>query len=86
MDKKSTYIILIFALFLGFMSITFKFVEKRIVNSVKEELKRDYVPGPFSPGFDPDKLNPSSINELKQEPEPEQTLKNPTHWNNTWIH
>lgn len=88
MNKKSTYIILIFVLFLGFMSVAFKFVEKRIVNSVIEELKRDYVPGPFSPGFDPDKLDPSVLkeNDSEVEPEVEQTLRNPNYWNNTWNH
>lgn len=90
MNKKSTYIILIFVLFLGFMSVTFKFIEKRIVNSVIEELKRDYVPGPFSPGFDPDKLDPSLLNDSQSEPdiEPdvEQTLKDPSYWNNSWNH
>lgn len=86
MNKKSTYIILIFVLFLGFMSVAFKFVEKRIVNSVIEELKRDYVPGPFSPGFDPDKLDPSALKENDVEPDVEQTLRNPNYWNNTWNH
>ena len=86
MNKKSTYIILIFVLFLGFMSVAFKFVEKRIVNSVIEELKRDYVPGPFSPGFDPDKLDPFALKENDVEPDVEQTLRNPNYWNNTWNH
>lgn len=86
MNKKSTYIIFIFVLFLGFISITFKFVEKRIVHSVIEELKRDYVPGPFAPGFDPDKLDPSTFNNSQPESNIEQTLKSPSYWNNTWNH
>jgi hypothetical protein len=31
---------------------------KRITHSVIEGLKRDYVPGPYEPGFDPDKVPP----------------------------
>lgn len=33
---------------------------KRITSRVVEELKRDYVPGPYEPGFDPDKVPPRS--------------------------
>jgi hypothetical protein len=33
---------------------------KRIASRVVEELKRDYVPGPYEPGFDPDKVPPKS--------------------------
>jgi hypothetical protein len=31
---------------------------KRITEKVMEGLKRDYVPGPYEPGFDPDKVPP----------------------------
>lgn len=33
---------------------------KRIANRVINDLKRDYVPGPYEPGFDPDKVPPRS--------------------------
>lgn len=33
---------------------------KRIASRVIEDLKRDYVPGPYEPGFDPDKVPPRS--------------------------
>lgn len=29
---------------------------QRITNKVMENLKRDYTPGPYDPGFDPDKV------------------------------
>jgi hypothetical protein len=32
---------------------------KKITKEVVEELRREYVPGPYSPGFDPDKVDPS---------------------------
>lgn len=30
----------------------------KITARVMDELKRDYVPGPYEPGFDPDKVPP----------------------------
>lgn len=30
----------------------------KITSRVLESLKRDYVPGPYEPGFDPDKVPP----------------------------
>lgn len=34
---------------------------KKITQQVIQGLKRDYVPGPYEPGFDPDKVPPGSI-------------------------
>lgn len=45
--------ILIGVLFLNNLTLTNKITEKVI-----ENLKRDYVPGPYEPGFDPDKVPP----------------------------
>jgi hypothetical protein len=45
--------ILIGVLFINNLTLTNKITEKVI-----ENLKRDYVPGPYSPGFDPDKVPP----------------------------
>ena len=36
-------------------------VVNKITNRVIEQLKRDYVPGPYDPGFDPDKVDPSAF-------------------------
>lgn len=33
----------------------------KITSKVLESLKRDYVPGPYEPGFDPDKVSPKSV-------------------------
>ncbi len=33
------------------------YFKKVITNSVISTLKRDYVPGPYHPGFDPDKVD-----------------------------
>lgn len=34
---------------------------KKITQQVIQGLKRDYVPGPYEPGFDPDKVPPGSL-------------------------
>lgn len=33
----------------------------RVADKVVQSLKRDYVPGPYDPGFDPDKVPPGSL-------------------------
>lgn len=42
--------------------VTFKMQEKpmieKVTKSVIHNLQREYVPGPYSPGFDPDKVDP----------------------------
>ena len=32
---------------------------KKITSEVVKQLRREYAPGPYSPGFDPDKVDPS---------------------------
>lgn len=34
---------------------------KKVTEKVLESLKRDYVPGPYEPGFDPDKVSPRNV-------------------------
>lgn len=33
----------------------------KITRNVIQELKREYTPGPYDPGFDPDKINPNLL-------------------------
>ena len=33
----------------------------KVAYRVIQSLKRDYVPGPYEPGFDPDKVPPGSL-------------------------
>jgi hypothetical protein len=40
-------------------TISFNIVIDQVADRVIEKLKRDYVPGPYQPGFDPDKVDPS---------------------------
>lgn len=53
---KTTAILLAF-LILG-LAVNNVIVTKRVTDKVLESLKRDYVPGPYEPGFDPDKVPP----------------------------
>ena len=36
-------------------------LETRVTQRVMDQLKRTYTPGPYSPGFDPDKVDPRSM-------------------------
>lgn len=53
---KTTAVLLAF-LILG-LAVNNVIVTKRVTDKVLESLKRDYVPGPYEPGFDPDKVPP----------------------------
>lgn len=48
--------VLIFSVLINTFATTDKVAER-----VVQKLKRDYVPGPYEPGFDPDKVPPGSI-------------------------
>jgi hypothetical protein len=37
------------------------FMTRRVTEKVMQGLKRDYVPGPYEPGFDPDKVPPRNV-------------------------
>lgn len=47
--------------FLVFVLLLNSFLVPKITKSVIQELKREYTPGPYDPGFDPDKVNPNVI-------------------------
>jgi hypothetical protein len=32
-------------------------VTEKVMQRIRTEYMRDYVPGPYTPGFDPDKVN-----------------------------
>jgi hypothetical protein len=49
--------ILFFVVFLN------NYLVERITDKVINELKRTYTPGPYDPGYDPDKVNPSYFRE-----------------------
>lgn len=39
---------------------------QKITKEVVEELKREYTPGPYAPGFDPDKVDPNLMLNIKK--------------------
>jgi hypothetical protein len=51
-------LVLIFSILIGVLLVNNLVLTEKITNRVIENLKRDYVPGPYDPGFDPDKLPP----------------------------
>lgn len=50
--------LLVFILFvlIGVVFINNITLTERVTSKVLESLKREYTPGPYSPGFDPDKV------------------------------
>lgn len=86
MNKK---ILLPIVAFIVVVSICFVFgnifvnkITDKIKQEIRQELIRDYVPGPYSPGFDPDKITPK----FKAIPPSPVRLevKTPQEWNETW--
>lgn len=47
---------LILFFFIAILFVNNLVLTEKITNRVIENLKRDYVPGPYEPGFDPDKV------------------------------
>jgi hypothetical protein len=52
-------VIMLFIL-IGVLLVNNIALTEKITARVIENLKRDYVPGPYDPGFDPDKVPPQS--------------------------
>jgi len=48
---------ILFCVFI-FLFVNNKMMVEKTADRVIEKLKKDYVPGPYAPGFDPDKVNP----------------------------
>lgn len=58
------------ALFTGAF-VAFPLVVDKVSDSVIEKLEREYAPGPYAPGFDPDRVDPNRYR--KQVNYPQQT-------------
>lgn len=87
MSKQNITYVLVAVTGLLFFGASFRFFEYKVKNSIMQDLQRDYVPGPFSPGFDPDKLDPSLLKELKPETDPKIDIEStitPDSFNKTW--
>jgi hypothetical protein len=53
---KTTAVLLVFLIVA--LAVNNHLVTTKVTNRVLESLKRDYTPGPYEPGFDPDKVPP----------------------------
>jgi hypothetical protein len=57
MTKDHLTLVAFFLLALiGVIAVNNVVLTDRIANKVIDKLKREYVPGPYQPGFDPDKV------------------------------
>jgi hypothetical protein len=76
-------IVVLFCVFVG--SLIFK---KALVHSTAQEviemLRKDYVPGPYDPGFDPDKVNPDLWKKHESTLRELQWRDSPDAWNEQW--
>ena len=77
---KGAVLILIILIFISGIKI----FKNKVKSSIMKDLQRDYVPGPFSPGFDPDKLDPSILEKQKVEPNTSDAILNPKSFNKLW--
>jgi hypothetical protein len=56
--KDKLNVILFLFVLIGVLLVNNILMVQRVTDKVIQNLKRDYVPGPYDPGFDPDKVPP----------------------------
>jgi hypothetical protein len=62
MNKENLKLIaVVLALLIGSLLVNNIVMTEKVTQRVIQNLKRDYVPGPYQPGFDPDKVPPGSL-------------------------
>jgi hypothetical protein len=59
-------------------------IVERTANRVIEKLHKQYAPGPYAPGFDPDKVNPDLWKDSSKSVVSSIELKDPTVWEEDW--
>lgn len=69
---------------LGFLFVIFGInsMISKITQKVILEIKSDYTPGPYTPGFDPDKIDPKLFK--KNSNNSSSSIENPDSWNDLW--
>lgn len=60
MNKENFNFVVLLGVLIGALLVNNLVLTNKIANRVIESLKRDYVPGPYDPGFDPDKVPPET--------------------------
>ncbi|RDJ35253.1 MAG: hypothetical protein DWQ19_10590 [Crenarchaeota archaeon] len=88
LEKNLLPIIIAFGVILGLMYFGGNWVVDKTCDRVIEKMQRDYTPGPYQPGFDPDKVN---VDQFRQGPPQFQSnfqtppeLGTPEDWNRLW--
>lgn len=62
MNKENLKMVaVVLALLIGSLVVNNVVMTEKVAQRVVQILKRDYAPGPYQPGFDPDKVPPGSI-------------------------
>lgn len=62
MENKNLVLCVVgLGLFLALVLLLNSVLVPKITRNVIQELKREYAPGPYDPGFDPDKINPNLL-------------------------
>lgn len=81
-QQKILLFIIVLILSVGLSAFGGHVVINKISDKVIEKLKREYVPGPYQPGFDPDKIEPK----FKQPATPGKVFQeiSPQSWNEMW--
>lgn len=80
-DKNVLSIVALVVIFIAFV-LGIKTFKEKIVRDVIREFQREYSPGPYNPGFDPDKISPKTPSkwaEVSQVP-----YESPNDWNKIW--
>lgn len=63
-NKLFWAIVVVATLMIGVVGVKTILVEK-IADRVIEKLQKGYAPGPYAPGFDPDRVNPNTLRPQK---------------------
>ena len=86
LNSKFLLPIVAFALIFGVCVFGSNVLIKKVSEKVIQQIQRDYTPGPYSPGFDPDKVDPRFFRNNQQplqqsSPPPSMQNQNPNQTN-----
>ena len=67
-NKNILLAVAVFLAVFGLLAVGNKVIIDKISERVIEKLQREYSPGPYQPGFDPDKINPDFFKQPQMPP------------------
>lgn len=86
--KKNPLAWIVVTLFLvaGVEVASFKITVNKTTENVIQEMQKHYTPGPYAPGFDPDKVNPNFWRNQQPSPDFNQPSRSVMYsdWNSDW--